>query len=489
MTSKESVVTGVKWTFVSTMGKRGMALAANVIFARLLAPDDFGLVAMAGVVLGFVDLFRDLGTGAALVRQKELRPSLQSSVFWLNLVFGLTMTVLMMALSPVIAALYREPRVQPVIMVMSASFLLSSIAIVQSGVLVREMRFEALAKIELAASALSYLVGIGAALLGQGVWSLVYQVMTYTALSTTLIWIVGDWRPQLVFAWSEVRGIMGYSLNLVGYNVFYYFAQNVDNLLIGRYLGTGALGVYDLAFKLMAFPMQAISAVFSKVMLPYYARAQDDLPRFRKVFLQVASAIAFISFPLMIGLFATREHFVLAVFGAGWTQMIPLLAMFAPLAAIRSVLTTTGSIFVATGRADLQLRWGIVSNLVVFAGLAIGLQWGIIGVAAGFTITALLLLYHNFMIPFRLVGLTLPDLFKALRPTALCTGLMLALLTMFDLLFADMLGHAAALGMLVCAGVASYTIFTSLLNREMLHQFIATAGFKKQPVALSAEQP
>ncbi|MGX4641059.1 MOP flippase family protein [Massilia sp. SYSU DXS3249] len=485
MTSKESVVTGVKWTFVSTMGKRAMALLANVIFARLLAPDDFGLVAMAGVVLGFVDLFRDLGTGAALVRQKELRPSLQSSVFWLNLVFGLTMTLLMMALSPVIAALYREPRVQPVIMVMSVSFLLSSIAIVQSGVLVREMRFEALAKIELAASASSYLVGISAALLGQGVWSLVYQVMTYTALSTILIWIVGDWRPQLVFVWAEVRSIMGYSLNLVGYNVFYYFAQNVDNLLIGRYLGTGALGVYDLAFKLMAFPMQAISAVFSKVMLPYYAKAQDDLPRFRRVFLQIASAIAFISFPLMIGLFATREHFVLSVFGADWAQMIPLLAMFAPLAAIRSVLTTTGSIYVATGRADLQLRWGIVSNLIVFVGLAIGLQWGIIGVAAGFTITALLLLYHNFMIPFRLVGLTLPDLLEALRPTALCTGLMLALLTLFDIVFADMIGHPAALGLLICAGIASYTIFTWILNREMLYQFIATAGFKKQPVAIS----
>lgn len=488
MSSKERVVTGVKWTFVSTMGKRFMALGANVVLARLLAPEDFGLVAMAGVVLGFVDLFRDLGTGAALVRQKTVNPVLQSSVFWLNLAFGITMTLSMMALSPVIAALYREPRVQPVIMVMSLSFLLSSISIVQSGVMTRKMRFDAMAKIELSASALSYVVGIGAALLGQGVWSLVYQILTYTTLSTTLLWIVGDWRPQLVFVWAEVRGIMGYSLNLVGYNVFYYFAQNVDNLLIGRYLGTGALGVYDLAFKLMAFPMQAISAVFGKVMLPYYAQAQDDLPRFRHVFLQVARAIAFVTFPLMIGLFAAREHFVLTVFGADWAPMIPLLAMFAPLAAIRSVLTTTGSIYVATGRADLQLRWGIVSNLVVFAGLAIGLQWGVIGVATGFTVTALLLLYPNFMIPFRLVGLTLPALFKALRPTLLCTALMLALLFTLDLLVADRLGHGAALVLLVCAGVISYTIFTWTLNREMLHQFFATAGLKK-PAAIPAEQP
>ena len=484
MASKERVVTGVKWTFASTMGKRVMALAANVILARLLAPEDFGLVAMAGVVLGFVDLFRDLGTGAALVRAKEVNPALQSSVFWLNLAFGVTMTFLMMAMSPVIASLYREPRVQPVIMVMSVSFLLSSIAIVQSGVMTRKMRFEALAKIELSASALSYAVGIGAALLDQGVWSLVYQTLTYTSVSTILIWIVGDWRPQLVFIWSEVRGIMSYSLNLVGYNVFYYFAQNVDNLLIGRYLGTSALGVYDMAFKLMAFPMAAVSAVFGKVMLPYYAQAQDDLPRFRYVFLQIARAISFITFPLMIGLFASREHFVMTVFGADWAQMIPLLALFAPLAAIRSVLTTTGSIYVATGRADLQLRWGIVSNLVVFAGLAIGLQWGVIGVAAGFTITAILLMYHNFMIPFRLVNLTLAELAKALQPTALCTGLMLVLLVTLDILLGSLIGHAQMLILQICAGVASYTIFTWVLNRGMLHQFLATAGVKKVPAAL-----
>lgn len=485
MASKEHVVTGVKWTFVATMGKRVMALAANVIFARLLAPEDFGLVAMAGVVLGFIELFRDLGTGTALVREREGRPSLESSVFWLNLGFGITMTLLMMALSPVIAAFYREPRVQPVIMVMSISFLLSCIAIVQGSILMRKMRFEVLAKIDISASAVSYLVGIGAALLGQGVWSLVYQVLTYTAINTVMIWIVGDWRPQLVFVWSEVRSIMSYSLNLAGYNVFYYFAQNVDNLLIGRFLGTGALGIYDLAFKLMAFPMQAISAVFGKVMTPYYAQAQDDLPRFRMVFLKIAGVIAFIAFPLMIGLFASRQHFVMAVFGADWTQMIPLLAMFAPLAAIRSVLTTTGSIYVATGRTDLQLRVGVLSNLVVFAGLAIGLQWGIVGVAAGFTATALLLLYHNLTIPFRLVGLTVPDLLTALKPTALCTALMLAVLTVLDLAFGGMLAHGAMLVLLICAGVATYTISTWVFNREMLQQFIDTAGFKKRPAAVS----
>lgn len=485
MTSRESVVTGVKWTSVSTMGRRVLALLANVAFARLLDPADFGVVAMAGVLLGFLDIFKDLGTGTALVREKNLRDELLSSVFWLNLAFGIGITVLVMALSPLVAAFYHEPRVQPVVMVMAVSFLLSSLSIVHASILTRQMAFARLAKVELAASVLSYVVGIGAAVMGQGLWSLVYQVVTNTALSTLFIWSVSAWRPKTVFLWAEVRTIMSYSLNLAGYNIFYYFAQNVDNLLIGRFLGSEALGLYDLAYKLMTFPMQAISAVFSRVMTPYYAHAQDDLPRFRQAFLRVAVAIGFVTFPLMFGLLAVRTNFVFAVFGPNWAPVITLLALFAPLAAIRSVLTTTGSIYVAKGRADLQLRWGVVSNLIVFAGLWIGLRWGIVGVAAGFTFTSLLLMYPNFAIPFALIGLRMRDLLAALRPSIVCTALMFAVIAALDFALGQRLGHGAALWLEVAAGVASYTAFSWQFNRGVFHSFLETAGVRKPAVLTS----
>ncbi|UVW28890.1 MOP flippase family protein [Massilia sp. H6] len=483
MTSKEAVVTGVKWTSVSTMGRRVLGLVANIVFARLLAPDDFGLVAMAGVMLGFVDIFKDLGTGAALVREKEARPGLLSSVFWLNCGFGLGMTILMLALSPLVAALYQEPRVQPIVAVMAVSFLLSSLSIVHVSLLTREMAFERLAKVELATSVLSYAIGIGAALLGHGVWSLVYQVIANAALGTSLTWIASRWRPQLVFNWTEIRGITGYSLNLAGYNIFYYFAQNLDNLLIGRFLGTEALGLYDLAYKLMTFPMQAISAVFGRVMMPYYAKAQEDLPRFRQAFLRVAGTIAFVTFPMMFGLLAVREHFVFAVFGAAWAPVIPLLAMFAPLAAIRSVLTTTGSIYMATGHTGLQLRWGMLSNLIILGGLAAGLKWGILGVAAGFTLTSLLLLYPNLKIPFRLIGLEVGSLLRALAPTFACTALMFALVAALDLLLTGRIGHAGMLGVLAAAGGAGYLACTWFLNRAMLQELLAFSGLRKPAAA------
>jgi len=483
MPSKDDVVSGIKWTSVSTFGRRILALLANIVLARLLSPADFGLVAMAAVVLGFIDIFKDLGTGAALIQRKQVSEGLFSSIFWFNVGFGVLATALTIACAPLIAAFYKEPRVTPILIGMSVSFLLSALTIVHNGLLQRHMKFVTLAKIEVASAVISYAVGIGAALLGHGVWSLVYQVVTNSAVFLILIWYASDWRPRFMFIWSEVRSVMNYSLNLTGYNVFYYFAQNVDNFLIGRFLGTEALGLYDLAYRLMTFPMQAISAVFGKVMLPFYAKAQEDLPRFRQAFMRSAEAISFITFPLMLGLLAVREPFVLTVFGSQWAPVITLLALFAPLSAIRSIVTTTGSIFMAMGRADLQLRWGVFSNLFVIAGLVIGLQWGIVGVAAGFTIASLLLTYHNFAIPFRLIGMRVSTLAAGLRATTLCSVLMFLTIYGADLALGDRFGSGVLLCAYIVIGALSYMMFTWLFNRQLLNEFLQTAGLRKPAAA------
>ncbi|HEY0060980.1 MAG TPA: MOP flippase family protein [Telluria sp.] len=480
MASEADVVTGIKWTSVSTFGRRILSLLVNIILARLLLPEDFGLVAMAAVVLGFIDIFKDLGTGAALIQRKEVSDDLFSSIFWFNVGFGVMATAVTIACAPLVAAFYKEPRVTPVLMAMSVSFLLSALTIVHNGLMQRQMRFVTLAKIEVAAAAVSYTVGIGGALLGHGVWSLVYQVVANSAVFLVLIWWVSSWRPRFMFHWGEVRSVMSYSLNLAVFNVFFYFAQNVDNFLIGRYLGSEALGYYDLAYKLMTFPMQAISAVFGKVMLPFYARAQEDLPRFRQAFMRSAEAIAFITFPLMLGLLATREPFVMTVFGPKWTPVITLLALFAPVAAIRSITTTTGSIFMAMGRADLQLQWGVFTNLFVIAGLVIGLQWGIIGVAAGFTIATLLLSYHYFAVPLRLIEMRVGTLVEGLRPTAICSLLMFVVIFAVDLLLKGRFAPGVLLVAYIALGALAYAGFTWLFNRRLLDEFLHMAGIRKQ---------
>lgn len=479
MVAKSDIVAGLAWTSVSTFGRRILALLANIVLARLLTPADFGLMAMAAVVLGFVDIFKDLGTGAALIQREEVSDALLSSVFWFNLAFGVLATLAAVACAPLIALAYKEPRVAPVVAGMALSFLLSSMAIVQNSMLQRELQFATLTKIEITAASVSYAVGIGAALLGHGVWSLVYLVLTNSALFLVLVWTVSSWRPRLLFIWSEFRQVMRYSLNLASFNVLFYLAQNVDNVVIGRYLGSESLGWYDLAYRLMTFPLQAISAVFGKVMLPYYSRVQDKLPQFRRAFLRVSGAIAFITFPLMLGLLAVREPFVLTVFGPRWTPVIALLALFAPLAALRSVQTTTGSIYMATGRTDLQLRWGVLSNFVTMAAIVIGLQWGVVGVAAGYTIASLLMAHISFAVPLKLIGMRIGELASGLRVTTLCSVLMLGALYLAQAALGERLGQSAALSLQIGIGALAYAGFTCLFNRPLLLDLMQSAGLRK----------
>lgn len=481
MAAKADVVSGIAWTALSTFGRRLLALAANIVLARLLTPADFGLVAMAAVVVGFIDVFKDLGTGAALVQREQIGDRLLSTLFWFNAAFGLAAAAAALLCAPLVAILFHEPRVAPVISGLAASFILSALSITHHSMLQRQMRFAALARIELAAAAISYAAGIGAALMGYGVWSLVWQILVNSGVFLLLTWCASRWRPRMIFSWTELKGVMHYSLNLASFNAFFYVAQNADNLLIGRYLGSEALGWYDLAYRLMTFPMQAISAVFGKVMLPYYARAQADLPRFRRAFQHAASAIAFITFPLMLGLMAVREPFVATVFGPRWAPVVTLLAMFAPLAALRSVQTTTGSIFMATGRTDLQLQWGVVASLIVVAGIAAGLPWGITGVAAGLTLASLLLAYPNFAIPLRLIGMRPAALAVALARTGLCSLLMYALVLAADAALAHRLSAPMLLAAETAVGMLSYALLTWMLNRPLLLDFLQRAGLRTSP--------
>jgi PST family polysaccharide transporter len=181
----------------------------------------------------------------------------------------------------------------------------------------------------------------------------------------------------------------------------------------------------------------------------------------------------------MVGLFSVREHFVLAVFGSAWEPVIVLLAIFAPIGAIRSVLTTTGSIYLAKGRTDLQLQWGIISNLLVVLSLCLGLQWGVVGVAGAFALSSILLLYPNFKIPFRLIELNIKDLISSLSGVFVCSLLMYASIVAIDVVLPITLPHSVSLALTVARGMFSYTFFTWAMNRKLFYEMLAMSGFIK----------
>jgi len=268
-------------------------------------------------------------------------------------------------------------------------------------------------------------VGIGMAACGMGVWSLVGQALCGSIVITILLWIASPWRMQRRLDWTEVRSVASYSLNLSGFNVFNYFVRNADNLIIGRYLGTTALGYYSLAYRLMLYPLQNISGVLGRVLFPIFVQMQDNNARFGRTYLRVCASISVITFPLMLGLLAVAEPFIAVVFGPRWMPVATLLMILAPVGMAQSIGTTVGHIYKAKGRTDWMFHWSIFSGIITVLFFILGLRWGVVGVAAAYAIWNFLLIYPNYAIPFKLIKLPVRDLVVALWP-ALKASLVMA---------------------------------------------------------------
>lgn len=479
MSLKNKATSGIKWSSVSQVGRQVMQFFTTAILARLLSPSDFGLVGMAILVTAFLDIFKDLGTSAAVIQRKNISDELLYSIFWINVIFGLLGMMILLVLSPLVASFFHEPKVASVLRVLSLNFFLSGISILQKALLERELAFNILAKVEISAVLFGSVVGIGAALLGFGVWSLVSQSLVVVTVTTVLLWAATNWKPKLIFRWSEVKEVSNYSLNLTSFNILNYFSRNSDNLIIGRFLGSQELGYYTLAYRLMLYPLTNISMVIGRVMFPVFSQIQDDDAKFRSVYLKVVSMIALITFPLMVGLWSLAEPFVLTFFGSKWQSVILLLMIMAPLGMVQSIGTTVGAIYQAKDRTDWIVRWGIISSIVVMSSFVIGLRWGIVGVATAYTIATFLLSYPSFAIPFHFIHLPMRDFGMVLwRPLA-ASILMLGVLLGVKFLLPTSLVSSWLLGILVPIGFVAYLLASWLINREQIQEFWGMLGLKK----------
>lgn len=455
-------VSGATWSAIARIGQQGVSLLSTAILARLLSPSAYGLLGMATVVIGFIDIFKDLGISSALIQRKDLTDEFTSSIFWANLLLGLLAAGVSIGIAPLVAIFYREPQVTAVMAVLSISFVISSLSIVQQALLTRQMAFNKLARIELTSSAVAAIIGIGMAASGAGVWSLVALSLASTITGTILLWMASSWRPRRHLSWYQIRSIGSYSLNLSGFNIFNYFARNADNLLIGRYLGATTLGYYSLAYRLMLYPLQNISGVLGRVLFPAFAQVQDDNARFRKAYLRACAMIAVITFPLMLGMLVAAEPLVAAILGSRWMPIVPLLMILAPVGMIQSVGTTVGHIYMAKGRTDWMFRWGLAAGVLAVTSFVVGLSWGMTGVATAYAIVSLLLLHPNFAIPFRLISLPVRDLALTLWPGLVCSLVMSGAVTLLRLGLAWM-GITNPWTILISASLVGTAIYAGLM--------------------------
>ena len=333
------------------------------------------------------------------------------------------------------------------------------------------MLFDSLAKIEIVAIVVGSFFGISLAILRFGVWSLVYQSLAVTTITTILLWITIRWRPKLIFSWGEIKLVSSYSLHLSGFNIFNYFARNADYLLIGKFLGTESLGYYTLAYRLMLYPLQNISGVLGRVMLPIFSQVQNDNERFCRAYLEAIATIAFVSFPLMFGLCAVSEAFIITFFGSQWQPVILLLIILAPVGMIQSVGTTVGTIYILKGRTDLMFRWGTSFGIFIILAILVGLQWGITGVATAYAIANVALVYPLNAIPFKLIDLHINEAIEVLWKPLIASSIMsIVLITLKAFLSSKGITNSWLLLNTVFIGLITYLMISWCINKKQMQK-------------------
>jgi len=399
-----SVSSAAGWAGASQAGRTALQFATTVILARLLAPGDYGLMAMALAIAALGAVFRDLGTGTAIIQRTGLDDRLINGIFRLNLALGLALSILCIAGAGPFAQLLGEPRLAAVLVLMSPIFLVSSVGVVPQALLERESRFKDLAGIELAAAALAASVAVAAAALGLGLYALVAQTLTTITASSVLLFLRSRWRPRRGGSISDVRPLLTFSSNLFTFNSLNYVHRNADAFLVGRFLGAVDLGFYSVGYKVVLFPLQNFTFVLARVLLPAYSRQQSNPAEVSRHYLHSLGSITFISAPLMALIWAVREPFVEALLGPQWLRAAGVIAWLAPVGLLQSMVSTSGSVLSAFGRTDLLRNLGLAGVPMLVGSFAVGLPWGIEGVAAAYCAANLLWAYPVLSTVMRVIG-------------------------------------------------------------------------------------
>lgn len=369
---KQQLISGVFYTALARYSGIALSLVVAGVLARLLSPGDFGVVAIATVIISFFGIFTDMGISAAIVQHKTLTERNLSDIFSLTLWMGVLLAGLFFAASWPIAEFYHQPMLRTLCQLLAVNLFFASANIVPGALFYKNKEFKFIAIRSFVVQTAGGLLSIGVALAGGGLYALILSPI----LSSILLFSISIHRyPQRVRAtwgWGALRTILSYSTYQFLFNVINYFSQNLDKLVIGKYMGMSQLGYYEKSYRLMTLPLQNISHVITPVMHPLLSEYQNDLRRLGSAYERIVRLLAFLGFPLSVFLFFTAEELTLIIFGHQWLPSVAVFRILSLLVGVQIILTSSGSIFQAAGDTRSLFVCGLFSATLNVGGILLG---------------------------------------------------------------------------------------------------------------------
>jgi O-antigen/teichoic acid export membrane protein len=388
---KRHAVKGAGATIFSNIMDYVVQMVATIVLARLLKPEDFGLVAMVTAFSILLQNFGMRGFTEATIQSEELDHGTVSTLFWIHIGISVVLALAFMAFSPVLAWMYKEPRLVWIGVVISANFLLFALATQHLALLTRNMQFWKVAGVEIGANILSVIVAILFAVNGGAYWSLVARRVSLPLGWVILAWLLCRWLPGLPAVGTGVKRMVKFGINTYGNFMVNYVTRNMDKVLIGWKHGSQSLGFYDRAYYLFVMPVNQLSYPLTNVAVSALSKLQDDVGKFKNYYIKSLTMLAFIGMPLSAVLTLIGKDFILLLLGPQWGKAGEIFSFFGPGIGIMLIYGTHGWLHLSLGRADRWFRWGILELVVTAAFFMAGLPFGASGVAVAYVLSIFVL--------------------------------------------------------------------------------------------------
>lgn len=439
-TLKTKALSAFFWSFLESIGLQSIRFILGIFLARLLIPEEFGLLGMLSVFIAVAQLFLDFGFGAALIQKNNPDETDICSIFYFNLGFGAILTLIFFFSAPFISSFYNEPALTPLMKFLSFVFIINALGQIQYTLLRINIDFRSQMILNSIAAFLSGVLGIVLAWKGYGVWSLAFQQVTNAITRTFLLWSFSKWRPSLLFKLDNLKRLFGFGSKIFLSGIINQAFENIYPLTIGKFFSATDLGLFTRAKSLQNLPTQTISSVIGRITFPLFSKIKDDPLRMKAAVRKALSFLVFLNFPIMAVLIILSKPLVILLLTDKWLPCVPMFRLFCIVGMFYPLHLLNLSILQAMGRSDKFLKLEIIKKLLAFISLVLMFRFGIIAIIYGMIITSLISLYINSYYTRLLIDYSFTQQLKDLLPYLLISTLMGSVISSLSLI--DSLSNA-----------------------------------------------
>ncbi len=412
MTLKTKLVIGGAYLAGTNVLGQVFAIIINIVLARLLHPEDFGVIALSGTYIGFISLFSAVGFGSAVIYYKELDQRQTSSIYWMNFLFSVVTFLVIVLTAPLAAGFYNTPSLTGIVRWSALGILVSPFFMINYKLLERNLEFKLLAILNLSSTIIGSLLGVLAAFLHFGVYALVVQSLSSIVIKMFLILYHSSWRPLFYFNWVDIKSPIWYSVKFKASNSVLYVERNIDYLILGKIFRPQQLGYYSFAYNIMYTPVKRISYIFSNMLFPALSSLKNDNSRLLSTYFRSSQLIAIVAFPMMTLLALNADWLIPTVFGEQWGDAVPVIKILSFAGAIQSVGQLGAIVFPSIGKPEISVYLSIIRSMFTILAILGGSHYGLIGVAYALIFAKALSLIVTFIFVYRFLPFDIFDLVK-----------------------------------------------------------------------------